>query len=196
MHTQVSSKKPESFLGLVVLFVLATGCAIASGLTLATEPFCKEFGVLCEAGIFKLMLIGLGISTAFTVLAGVLICIAALSWSRQGKETVGAPIDNASLLDLEWDFPEVGSTTIRGYLCALLSRVWIEKDGFTFKRAFGFSNWERDLLQPLIAAGAIEAVADDLDDGRAEALLEQRAKFDALIVSLIALMAAPATPAN
>lgn len=102
-----------------------------------------------------------------------------------------ASSEKIALLDLEWDFPQVGATTIRGFLCALLARVWVEKDGFAFKRAFGFSNWQRDLLPPLIAAGAIEAVADDMEEGRAAALLEQQAKLDALVASLIPLMATP-----
>lgn len=78
-----ANKKPDSFLGLVVLFVLTMGIGIAAGLTLAVEPFCKEFGVLCEAGLFKLMLIGLSISSAFTVLSGVVIYVMTRSWSKQ-----------------------------------------------------------------------------------------------------------------
>ena len=67
------TKKPASFLTLVTLFVLIMGFAIASTLTLAIEPFCKEFGLLCDAGFFKLVYIGLGVSTAFTVLSAVVI---------------------------------------------------------------------------------------------------------------------------
>lgn len=66
-----------------MLFVLTMGIGIAVGLNLAVEPFCKEFGVLCEAGIFKLMLIGLSISSAFTVLSGVIIYVMTRSWSKQ-----------------------------------------------------------------------------------------------------------------
>jgi len=78
-----TNKKPESFLGLIMLFVLTMGVGIAAGLTLAVEPFCKEFGVLCEAGFFKIMLIGLSISSAFTVLSGLVIYAMTRFWSKQ-----------------------------------------------------------------------------------------------------------------
>lgn len=98
-----------------------------------------------------------------------------------------------ALLDMEWDFPQVGATTIRGYLTALLECVWHQKDFFTFKRAFGYSGWRRDLLRPFVAAGAITAVDDDAPvRERAVALLEQEAALDALIASLIPLVAGPA----
>lgn len=102
-----------------------------------------------------------------------------------------ASVDHLQLLELEWDFPQVGRTTIRGYLCALLAQLWKEQDSFTFRRAFGFSHWQRDLLPPLIEAGAIEEVGDAFQGDRAAALLEQNAKLDELIVSLIPAMADP-----
>ncbi len=90
----------------------------------------------------------------------------------------------ALLLELEWDFPQVGQTTIRGYLCAILSKVWEEGDAFTFKRAFGFSGWQADLLAPLIAAGAIDGSLDE--DRRLVAVSdEQRGRGLALVASLI-----------
>lgn len=97
--------------------------------------------------------------------------------------------EKSRLLDLEWDFPQVGPTTIRGYLCALLAAVWRNKCDFDFKRAFGFSHWRRDLLPPLIAAGAIDPVADGED--LAVSLLMQDAALDAVIASLIEQMSAP-----
>jgi len=100
-------------------------------------------------------------------------------------------VDNALLLNLEWDFPQVGRTTLRGYLCALLAQLWKEQDSFTFKRAFGFTHWQRDLLPPLIEAGAIEDIADDFQGDRVAALLEQNAKLEALIATLIPMMAYP-----
>lgn len=75
-----TTKKQASFLTEVALFVLIMGFAIASALTLAIEPFCKEFGVLCDAGFFQLVYIGLGISTAFTVLSAVAIYICVRFW--------------------------------------------------------------------------------------------------------------------
>lgn len=78
-----ASKKVESFLGLLVLFVLTIGVVIANGLTLAIEPFCRDFGLLCTAGFFKLMLIGLGISTAFTVVSAFILYMLSLSWEKQ-----------------------------------------------------------------------------------------------------------------
>lgn len=110
--------------------------------------------------------------------------------SPKTKENAMATYVNCSLLDLEWDFPQVGVTTIRGYLCAVLARLWQEQDSFTFKRAFGFSHWQRDLLPPLIEAKAIDPIADDLHGKqRMDALVEQQAKLEALIASLIPLMA-------
>nr|WP_016355651.1 hypothetical protein [Pseudomonas migulae]AGC70405.1 hypothetical protein pD2RT_051 [Pseudomonas migulae] len=100
-------------------------------------------------------------------------------------------VDNSQLLNLIWDFPQVGRTTIRGYLCAVLARLWKEKNDFTYKHAFGFSHWERDLLPPLIEAGAIESIAEDFEGDLSSALLEQSARLDALIASLIPMMAYP-----
>lgn len=116
--------------------------------------------------------------------------------TRQAIDKAMEPYKN-SLLDLEWDFLQVGHTTIRGYLCAMLSRVWAEQSDFTFKRAFGYNHWQSDLLKPLIAAGAIEAVPLDHPE-REKALLDQRARLDELIVSLIPMMAngSPATQSS
>lgn len=99
--------------------------------------------------------------------------------------------NDTTLLDLEWDFPQIGRTTIRGYFCALLARVWADKEDFDFKRAFGFAHWQRDLLPPLIAAGAIEPVSVDCEKDRAKALLEQKERLDELISSLIPQIATP-----
>ncbi|EKT4528345.1 hypothetical protein [Pseudomonas asiatica] len=101
-------------------------------------------------------------------------------------------VDNALLLNLEWDFPQVGRTTLRGYLCALLAQLWKEQDNFIFRRAFGFAHWQRDLLPPLIEAGAIEKIPDDFQGDLVAALHEQNAKLEALIATLIPMMASPA----
>ena len=99
-----------------------------------------------------------------------------------------SPGKTDALLDLEWDFPEREFTTIRGYLCALLAKVWNDKNDFDYNRAFGYTHWERDLLPPLIAAGAIADVPVD-HPSRADALLEQQAKLYDVIASLIPAMA-------
>lgn len=71
-NTQTEKKKEMPFLTLVAYFIVTMGLGIASMLTLAVEPFCMDFNLLCGAGFFTLVAIGIGISTTI-VLAGVLM---------------------------------------------------------------------------------------------------------------------------
>lgn len=59
-----------------------------------------------------------------------------------------------------------GAETIRGYLVALVARVWDEGEGFSGKRPFGNSGWEWDLHPTLIRAGVITGTFDE--DGYVE----------------------------
>lgn len=71
-NTQTEKKKEMPFLSLVAYFIVTMGLGITSILTLAVEPFCMDFNLLCGAGFFTLVAIGIGISTTI-VLAGVLM---------------------------------------------------------------------------------------------------------------------------
>jgi len=54
--------------------------------------------------------------------------------------------------------------TVRQYLHLLLETLWIEGEGFSSKRPFGSSGWERDLILPLVKAGFIEGKISYYDD--------------------------------
>lgn len=66
-----------------------------------------------------------------------------------------------SILDVKMEANDSGATTIRGYLTALLLRLWEEGEGFSGKRPFGNSGWGYDLYQPLIKEGFIEGSLDE-----------------------------------
>lgn len=48
-----------------------------------------------------------------------------------------------------------GTTTVRGYLTALLSLLWEHDEGFSGKKPFGSSDWQDDLYIPMMRAGFI-----------------------------------------
>lgn len=75
-------KKEMPFLTLVAFFIVTVGLAIASGLTLAVEPFCADFKVLCGAGFFTLAAIGVGVSTMFILVGALVLYCASLSWNK------------------------------------------------------------------------------------------------------------------
>lgn len=82
-----------------------------------------------------------------------------------------------NILDLPMKENDSGAATIRGYLKALLVRLWEEDEGFSGKRPFGNSGWKVDLLEPLITAGLIKGELDEAgyitysDDAAADALI-------------------------
>lgn len=51
--------------------------------------------------------------------------------------------------------------TIKGYLHALLMRVWERGEEFSGKRPFGNSGWEYDLYVPLIKNGVVAGTLDE-----------------------------------
>lgn len=84
-----------------------------------------------------------------------------------GVRYVPAPmtVENPGLLDYVSNFADAGGLlTIREYLCALLTKLWAEGEGFNGKYPFGNSGWEYDLYAALIGAGAVEGSLDE--DGR------------------------------
>jgi hypothetical protein len=64
-------------------------------------------------------------------------------------------------LTLEIPENDSGATTAHGYLLALLTAVWKEGESFDGKRPFGSSGWERELVQPMIAAGLVAGILDE-----------------------------------
>jgi hypothetical protein len=64
------------------------------------------------------------------------------------------------VLKLPMDANDSGATTIKGYLHALLKKLWQEEEGFSGKRPFGNSGWSSDLHKPLIIAGAVKGRLD------------------------------------
>lgn len=77
-----------------------------------------------------------------------------------------------------------GARTVRGFLIALLARLWAEGEGFSGKRPFGDSSWRHDLYIPLIKAGAVDGVLDS--DGFIKEF--DRAAADRLISEAIAAL--------
>jgi hypothetical protein len=51
--------------------------------------------------------------------------------------------------------------TIREWLAELLLTLWREEEGFSGKRPFGNSGWQRDVAAVLIKAGAITGKLDE-----------------------------------
>ena len=77
------------------------------------------------------------------------------------------------IADLEFTSTEMDDceVTIQQWLRELLCRVWIEKDEFSGKSAFGNSGWEYDLYRVLIRENIITGTIDkygDIDPSEAE----------------------------
>ena len=60
-----------------------------------------------------------------------------------------------NILDIPMQPNDADAETIRDYLKALLTAVWEEQEGFSGKRPFGNSGWDRDIYLALVCAGAI-----------------------------------------
>lgn len=78
------------------------------------------------------------------------------------------------------DTPMDDYGTVRGFLVALLDRLWDERDGFSGKRPFGDSGWEYDVYKALAAAGHVQVTLDE--DGYVEDLPDdQQSRADRMI---------------
>lgn len=77
--------KQMPFLTEVAFFIVIMSFGIAAGLTLAVDPFCAEFNVLCDAGIFTLSAIGLGVSIALGLGAALVCYLASLIWKNDDQ---------------------------------------------------------------------------------------------------------------
>lgn len=64
------------------------------------------------------------------------------------------------VLRIEMAENDAGAKTIKGYLTALLERLWEQGEGFSGKRPFGNSGWEYDIYKALISAGAVPGSLD------------------------------------
>jgi hypothetical protein len=78
------------------------------------------------------------------------------------SETTG--LTGRQILDIPMGQNDSGADTIRGYLVALVARVWDEGEGFSGKRPFGNSSWECELFEALIEAGAVPNGRDKWGD--------------------------------
>lgn len=81
------------------------------------------------------------------------------------------------LLDFPLPENDSGATTVRGYLAALLTKLWGEEADFDAKRPFGNSDWQYDLYAPMVEAGIVDGAfhpdgwLTELDADTADALL-------------------------
>jgi len=66
-----------------------------------------------------------------------------------------------NILDIEMQDNDAAAKTIRGYLKALLSKLWEEGEGFSGKHPFGNSGWEFPLYTALVKAGVVEGSLDE-----------------------------------
>lgn len=86
------------------------------------------------------------------------------------------------ILDLPMQENDADAATIRDYLKALLLTLLAEGEGFSGKRPFGNSGWDRDLHIPLVKAGIVKGTLDEdgyiveIDDAKADVLLASAIK--------------------
>lgn len=64
-------------------------------------------------------------------------------------------------LEVRFDSDAGDNLTIRDYLRVLLETLWEEGEGFSGKRPFGNSGWDRDLYVPLVKHGFISGKLDE-----------------------------------
>ena len=95
--------------------------------------------------------------------------------------------DTSRLLALELSRNDSGAGTVRGYLVALLRKLWRDGEGFSGKRPFGNSGWEYDLYAPMVKAGLVTGTLDE--DGYIETVDTKAA--DKLVLAAIASLGQP-----
>lgn len=108
-------------------------------------------------------------------------------------------MNDKDALKIKFACGDLGQTlTIREYFKELLTTLWEEGEGFSGKRPFGNGGWQRDLVKPLVAAGAVPGTVTAYDeddnivaydpnnpDQDSEAELEAGFAFDRYILKLI-----------
>lgn len=69
-------------------------------------------------------------------------------------------MENQDILDLEME-SDIGDTTIRDFLKALLQELWTEGESFSGKRPFGNGDWQFQIYVPLVKAGLVKGKIDE-----------------------------------
>jgi hypothetical protein len=64
------------------------------------------------------------------------------------------------LLDFPLPENDSGAGTVRGYLAALLAKLWTEGDSYDIDAPFGTEDWKDDLYAPLVEAGVVSGGFD------------------------------------
>lgn len=67
----------------------------------------------------------------------------------------------STLLDLELGDNDVNARTLRGYLVALLQRLWVDADEFSGKHPFGNSDWQDPVYLAMIREGIVDGAYDE-----------------------------------
>jgi len=88
------------------------------------------------------------------------------------------------ILDLLMEENDADAVTVRDYLKALLTELWIEEEGFSGKRPFGNSGWQYDVYTALIKSDMVEGTLDE--DGYIEDCDSEEA--DKLILEAIRML--------
>jgi hypothetical protein len=91
------------------------------------------------------------------------------------------------LLDLALPENDSGASTVRGYLVALLTRLWQEDECFSGKRPFGNGSWQSDIYDAMAKAGIV-AGDHDPDEDRTYIRYEATPMADELILAAIKSM--------
>ena len=73
-------------------------------------------------------------------------------------------MDGKQVLEIPMGENDAGAETIKGYLIALLEKLWADGERFGGKRPFGNSGWEFELYKPLLVAGAVHGTLDEYND--------------------------------
>jgi len=71
---------------------------------------------------------------------------------------------NEEILNIELVGRPCGAKTIREAFVFIAEEVWKEGEGFSGKRALGYSGWQRYIYLSLAKAGAIEGSLDEYGD--------------------------------
>ena len=101
----------------------------------------------------------------------------------------GTSFTGADVLDVPLGDNEAGAADLRGYLVALLRRLWIDGEGFMGKRPFCDPGWQYDVYRALIRHGFIDA-----RPGTDQVPCEPRTADDIVLAAIDALDSEPAPP--
>ena len=69
-------------------------------------------------------------------------------------------MNNKKILEIKFTH-EGKEISIKGYLKLLLTKLWLDGEGFSGKRPFGNSCWEYDIYTPLVKSGVVEGNVDE-----------------------------------